>query len=322
MSMRRDDPFVNVYIGDGEGVQETFVHIRQLVYADERSPTTPSESQNGVIVQLEQFRSLMFHLRALDAQFRGEAGSTSKGAKEAVDMLPTIGSAEDDAESGTVVDLEQQQQRHQQDQHREQEQQTLNEEEEEEEEMRDDDDDDGDGGEATEDVNDTATAGQKRSRCEIGDELADFLVQFAPSDDAVTYDELDVSAYVPEPKKRAIAAKTVTTVSNACVRDELATLYAEELVIALPQIVRDNCVGCALGCDKNTAVYEHDECTMPRKRRVEKFARQILLDVDEVAIRDKLIARMASRHMLFDSERMYTLTRTRPCTSMTSAPCR
>ena len=63
MSMKRDSPFVHVYAAN----ENTIVHIRQLIYKDNHS--SPSESSDGVVMTLMQFRSLMFHLRALDAQF-------------------------------------------------------------------------------------------------------------------------------------------------------------------------------------------------------------------------------------------------------------
>ena len=89
------------------------------------------------------------------------------------------------------------------------------------------------------------------------------------------------------------------------VRDHLAVLYAEELTAALPQIVSENCMGFALGYDKNTSECHHEVCTMPRKKRIEQFARQILLGVNEKVVGDKLIARMHSHYMLFDTSRMY-----------------
>ena len=63
--MERDNPFVHVYAAN----EDTIVHIRQLIYTNDGGQTTPRESCDGVVMTLMQFRSLMFHLRALDAQF-------------------------------------------------------------------------------------------------------------------------------------------------------------------------------------------------------------------------------------------------------------
>ena len=63
--MERDNPFVHVYAAN----EDTIVHIRQLIYTNDGGQSTPRESCDGVVMTLMQFRSLMFHLRALDAQF-------------------------------------------------------------------------------------------------------------------------------------------------------------------------------------------------------------------------------------------------------------
>lgn len=279
--MRRDNPFVNVFVGGG-GVQETCVHIRQLIYADEHASTTPSESQNGVIVTLEQFRSLMFHLRALDAQFRGDVDSTSKRAKESVDKVsPSFTVDSDDNVTAKVSIVEQGQQQ----------QQPRGEE------TYDNDD----GGEAKNVTGDAAIAGQKRPWYEIRhDELDNLLANMAPTDEATMLSAPVASTYVPRGKTMPTVVANVNDV-----RDHLAVLYAEELIAALPQIVSENCMGCALGYDKNTSECHHEVCTMPRKKRIEQFARQILLTVEEKAIGDKLIARMHSHYMLYDAAKMY-----------------
>ena len=82
--MRRDSPFVNVYAAS----EHTVVHIRQLIYTNECA--TPSESQDGVVMSLMQFRSLMFHLRALDAQFtQGVAMDNVKSSVEPAEQKLT-----------------------------------------------------------------------------------------------------------------------------------------------------------------------------------------------------------------------------------------
>ena len=64
-TLRRDNPFVHVYAAN----EDTIVHIRQLIYVSNGDQSSPRESHDGVVMTLMQFRSLMFHLRALDAQF-------------------------------------------------------------------------------------------------------------------------------------------------------------------------------------------------------------------------------------------------------------
>ena len=62
---RGEDPFVQVYAAN----EDTIIHIRQLIYTSDGDQSTPKKSHDGVIMTLMQFRSLMFQLRALDAQF-------------------------------------------------------------------------------------------------------------------------------------------------------------------------------------------------------------------------------------------------------------
>ena len=64
--LRRKSPYVQVKTKANE---ETIVHIRQFVYTDSSNRSSLRESTDGVMMTLMQFRSLMFHLRALDAQF-------------------------------------------------------------------------------------------------------------------------------------------------------------------------------------------------------------------------------------------------------------
>ena len=61
---QRDAPFVHVYAAN----KDTIVHIRQLIYTDSHQ-TTPRELRDRVVMTSMQFRSLRFHLRALEAQF-------------------------------------------------------------------------------------------------------------------------------------------------------------------------------------------------------------------------------------------------------------
>ena len=64
--LRRKSPYVQVKTKANE---ETIVHIRQFVYTDSSNSSSLRKSTDGVMMTLMQFRSLMFHLRALDAQF-------------------------------------------------------------------------------------------------------------------------------------------------------------------------------------------------------------------------------------------------------------
>ena len=63
-TLRRESPTVHVCTSGSDAI----VHIRQLIYTDD-DQTSFKESQDGVKMTLMQFRSLMFHLRALDMQF-------------------------------------------------------------------------------------------------------------------------------------------------------------------------------------------------------------------------------------------------------------
>ena len=77
--MNRDNPFVNVYVGG----ENTLVYIRQFVHTDENA--TLCDSRDGVLMTLLQFRSIMFHLRALDAQFTNGAMVKDAVVNEEVD---------------------------------------------------------------------------------------------------------------------------------------------------------------------------------------------------------------------------------------------
>ena len=72
--MMRGSPSVQVYTNS----DDTFVHIHQLIYSTNSVKATVSETQDCVMMTLMQFRSLMFHLRALDAKFMQRAESSDK----------------------------------------------------------------------------------------------------------------------------------------------------------------------------------------------------------------------------------------------------
>ena len=64
---------MQVYMGSND----TFVHIRQLIYSTNGGEATVSETQESVMMSLMEFRSLMFQLRALDSQLTQRVESTS-----------------------------------------------------------------------------------------------------------------------------------------------------------------------------------------------------------------------------------------------------
>ena len=101
---------------------------------------------------------------------------------------------------------------------------------------------------------------------------------------------------VPTPIKRETAL-------NA--RDELAIVCAQKVVADLPQLVKTKCTGCAFCYDKNTIESAHEVCTLPRKKRIDLFAEQILLSADESLVREQLAARFHHRNVLFDAKSMH-----------------
>ena len=64
-TFKKEDPFVQVYAAN----ENTIVHIGQLIYTNDGDQSASKKAHDGVMMTLMQFRSLMFHLRALDAQF-------------------------------------------------------------------------------------------------------------------------------------------------------------------------------------------------------------------------------------------------------------
>ena len=64
-TFKREDPFVHVYAAN----EDTIIHIRQLIYTNDDDQSAPIQAHDGVMMTLMQFRSLMFHLQALNAQF-------------------------------------------------------------------------------------------------------------------------------------------------------------------------------------------------------------------------------------------------------------
>ena len=85
MTVRRESPFVQVSAAN----ENTIVYIRQLIYYN-NDQATPSESSDWVVMTLMQFRSLMFHLRALDAQFTQGVDFTQDEEKTMMVMKTSI----------------------------------------------------------------------------------------------------------------------------------------------------------------------------------------------------------------------------------------
>ena len=88
--MIRGSPSVQVYTSS----DDTFVHIRQLIYSTNGGEATVSETQDGVMMSLMEFRSLMFQLRALDLQFTQRVETTSvvqESAEQKVDQTKSVG---------------------------------------------------------------------------------------------------------------------------------------------------------------------------------------------------------------------------------------
>ena len=272
--MQRDSPFVQVYTTN----EDTFVRIRQLVYAGgDDGETTPNESQDGVMMSLIQFRSLMFHLRALDAQFtqRVEMNSTVKeeSNNENNDNIKSIGTKrtwnecenEEHSPSHDAVDIA--------------------------------------GGDV---VNEIATHAWA--------ELDSILASFAPSqtsNDVVECipikleprdDALNDVAYIPAPIEPDVPE--LIAMSQATVRDELAIAFAEEVVALLPSIVNDACSGCRNGIDRNTNAQQHDACTLPRKKRIDMFTETAVFLANEATVHKKLAVRLKSRNDVLFNEDM------------------
>ena len=83
--LRRESPTVQVYTTENDAI----VHVRQLIYTDD-DQTSFKESQYGVKMTLMQFRSLLFHLGALDMQFT--QNSENKLTTTSGDMSPSSSS--------------------------------------------------------------------------------------------------------------------------------------------------------------------------------------------------------------------------------------
>ena len=302
--MKRDAPLVNVYVG-----KDTFVHIRQLVYDTSERDDPPRESRDGVRMSLMQFRSLMFHLRTLDAQFTHSVDEDTK------DVASTMVEEEDeDAHDG-------QQHVERIDTH-----DGL------------DDAEDADQCDEREEtlVSESIAKGQKRAwngafvdsmvetvepyepAGDVLDEevsyvpttpsnsLAEMLDAFEPTSVKTVVVKQEEAECLPSTTEQSASTKAVSLrKATTGVRDELAILYADEFVSTLSRLVPTSCLGCMLGLDRSTSPTVHDMCTLPRKERIERFADDFMGTVDEGSVRDKLIKRMDSRYVPYDDDTMY-----------------
>ena len=221
-TLRRENPTVHVCTSGSEAI----VHICQLIYTDD-DETSFKESQDGVKMTLMQFRSLMFHLRALDMQFTQNSenklttssseippsSSSGVGKKRTQDMM---NGSETDV---SIVNVEQQG-----------------------------------------DINQTDNTSDI-AWCELDTLLTSFTTKDTANGTLTEPESSNVttnfeSFYVP-----------TLIMSQKDVRDELAICYAEEIINLnlLPYFTYNECSGCRNGVDKNRNIGQHDVCTLSRK---------------------------------------------------------
>ena len=299
--MRRESPFVQVYTSDAD----TFVHIRQFIYSSYDGESMPSESQDGVMMTLMQFRSLMFHLRALDSQFTQRAETTNAVKEEECindDTMTRAGAKRSWEESeGNVAAAH-----------------LTNE--------------NVDGGNVVLDEIaerawnelDTLLAPFKRSdetttsdvtsvvpvKSEP-DDLLDELMYISTSSMDPQVPEEETSRVDPD-RSRSNQIEPDRTRSNKIepikqvamkpsqVQNELAIVFAEEMnEHLLEKVVKDTCYGCKNGIDKDANPHQHDVCTLTRKARIDRCSEAALRLCDEVKVHQKLSARLLSRNVVF-----------------------
>ena len=268
-TVRRESPFVQVYAAN----EKTIVHIRQLVCSN-MNEIAPFESKDGIVMTLMQFRSLMFHLRALDAQF-------TQGIECSKDV-------DDDHDTHYKVDNN---------------------------------------------VSSFKKAGEKRSWHESNDdenemqkidevkgnevideianhawsEMEDILAAFHPTSSECNVVQQSEEQKTPEheesvPIKRRIDNDTTKLLTQVEVRDELARVYAEKLIIMLPELVRDACTGCKNSIDRHVYAHQHDVCMFLRKKRIDLFATRGVLLTDDASARSEVSARLESRQLSYKTE--------------------
>ena len=292
--MIRGSPSVQVYTSS----DDTFVHIRQFIYSTNGGgEATVSETQDGIMMSLMEFRSLMFQLRALDLQFTQRVETTSvvqESAEQKVDQTKSVGMKRtwDECEGNiAAANVEH---------------------------MNDDS-----GGNVVDEI-----------AVQAWNELGTILESLAPSDETINEDAsvpvkpdpdvcIDVPVYKPskidrteleecsssqanqpEATQMDISKKVVMTKMQ--VQDELAIVFAEELNLILDQVAKNNCFGCKNGIDKDTNPSQHDVCRLSRKERIDLLSETALRLVNEEQVHNKLTKRLLSRNVLFTEELDYT----------------
>ena len=226
-----------------------------------------SETQDGIMMSLMEFRSLMFQLRALDLQFTQRVETTSvvqESAEQKVDQTKSVGMKRtwDECEGNiAAANVEH---------------------------MNDDS-----GGNVVGEI-----------AVQAWNELGTILESFAPSDETIASvpvkDESICQENVIEPSKKVV-------ITQAQVNTELAIIFAEELNdLILEQVVKDACFGCKNDIDKDTNPSQHDVCTMSRKDRINLYSEAALALVNEEKVHKKLTMRLLSRNVMFTEELDYT----------------
>ena len=90
------------------------------------------------------------------------------------------------------------------------------------------------------------------------------------------------------------------------VRGELAKLYAEVIMTRLPDVVKLHCYGCKNQINAKKNLIAHDVCrTKTRCERIDCFFDEIIEDVDEELIKERLEQHMRDRALPFNLEKMY-----------------
>ena len=275
--MRQDGPFVRISTAN----EDTFIHIRQFVYSDYDEGSPPME----IKMTLMQFRSLMFHLRALDSQFTQRIENAVEDEKcydNNVNQMKSAGTKRswDESEGNTAAANLQQV----------------------------------DSG--TKNVVDEVAE-------QAWGELSNFFTSITSSDE-MTNDvasnpvesepAMDEPIYIPTPIDQTVPeeishqAYPASVLTEAQVLDELVIIFAEELNSSLLEnVVKSTCYGCVHNIDKNTNLQQHDVCALPRKTRINRYCKEALLLTDEVDVYKKLGERLLSRNVTLLEEQIVDL---------------
>ena len=261
--MRRDEAFIHVYVaGD-----DTIVHIRQLIFIGDNQEIA-SESQNGVVLNLTQFQSLMFHLRALDTQFTQGSENISleiahDNKEYETNYKNNDGGCEDFYHHNTLnMEI----------------------------------------GVVEENENEKVECEMLAMNPSLGEMCQ--ITTSIPSEHIVKDNTL-TSKPATLLKNNDVTYIPKLAMTQADVRDELAVIFAEEVTYILPDIVRDTCVGCKTGINRNESPEKHDVCMLTRKKRIELFCEMALLLTDEKVIQKKILNRLKNRKATFKESWIY-----------------